>query len=407
VPTTTTLLEESERQGGFYVPRFEVKVEGVDLPRDVLFDVSSVTYEDSVDSIDSFRMTINNWDDERREYKFIGSETEAQLEKGHRDEPRVTLFEPCGKEVLLHMGYGSRLVTMLKGHFTTMQPAFVDGKTELTVTGLNVLHQLRRKQYTTTWTDKRDSEIAQDIGRRTDKGRRRFPLPIVIDQNALGNEKPIPLVTQRNQYDIDFLFERARMRGYVVFIQEEDKTTNRSRRLYFGPSQAGMVPGLRDVSFELKWGASLMEFKPKITTANQISSVTVRGWHRTRRTAISRTVKLDDERLTVNRDLHRILNACDAREELVVDEPVFTNCEARERAIAILLDQTKQMVTAEDVKVVGLPDLRAGQVVHITNLGARLSGRYFVTKTSHTIDDNGYVTTFSCRREQYQGGGTP
>ena len=86
--------------------------------------------------------------------------------------------------------------------------------------------------------------------------------------------------------------------------------------------------------------------------------------------------------------------------------PIFTNCEARERAIAILLDQTKQMVTA-DAKVVGLPDLRAGQVVRITNLGARLSGTYFVTKTTHTIDDNGYVTTFSCRREQYRGGGTP
>jgi uncharacterized protein len=407
MPKTTTLVEEAKRQDSFYVPRFEVKVEGVDLPRDVLFDVSSVTYEDSVDAIDSFKMIINNWDDERREYKFIGSETEAQLQKGHRDEPRVTLFEPCGKEVLLLMGYGSRLVTMLKGNFTTMQPNFIDGKADLAVTGLNVLHQLRRKQYTTTWTDKRDSEIAQDIGRRTDKGKKRFPLPIVIDKNALGNEKPIPLVTQRNQYDIDFLFQRARVRGYVVFIQEEDKATNRPRQLYFGPSQAGMVPGLRDVSFELKWSASLMEFKPKITAANQITSVTVRGWHRTRRTAISRTVTLDDERLTVNRDLHRILNACDAREELVVDEPIFTNCEARERAIAILLDQTKQMVTAEDVKVVGLPDLRAGQIVHLTNLGARLSGRYFVTRTSHKIDDKGYITTFSCRREQYQGGGTP
>jgi len=406
MPTTTTLLEESERQGGFYVPRFEVKVEGVDLPRDVLFDVSAVTYEDSVESIDSFRMTINNWDDARRQYKFIGSETAAQLQKGHRDEPRVTLFEPCGKEVLLQMGYGGRLVTMLKGHFTTMEPTFVDGKAEMTVTGLNVLHQLRRKQYTTTWTNKRDSEIARDIGQRTDHGRKRFPLPIVIDQQALGNEKPIPLVTQHNQYDIDFLFQRARMRGYVVFVQEEDKVRNRPRQLYFGPSQAGMVPGLRDVSFELKWGASLMEFKPKITTANQVASVTVRGWHRTRRTPITRTVTLDDERLTVNRDLHRILNACEAREELVVDEPVFTNCEARERAIAILLDQTKQMVTA-DAKVVGLPDLRAGQIVRITNLGARLSGTYFVTKTTHTIDDNGYVTSFTCRREQYQGGGTP
>jgi phage protein D len=93
-----------------------------------------------------------------------------------------------------------------------------------------------------------------------------------------------------------------------------------------------------------------------------------------------------------------VINACEAREELVVDEPVFTNCEARERAIAILLDQTKQLVTAE-VKIVGLPELRAGQIVVITGLGARLSGKYFITKTQHTIDDSGYLTTFSCRRE--------
>jgi uncharacterized protein len=406
MPTTTTLLEESKRQGGFYVPRFEVKVEGVDLPRDVLFDVSAVTYEDSVESIDSFKMTINNWDDERRQYKFIGSETSEQLQKGHRDEPRVTLFEPCGKEVLLRMGYGGRLVTMLKGQFTTMEPTFVDGRAEMTVTGLNVLHQLRRKQYTTTWRDKRDSEIARNIAQRTDGGRKRFPIPIVIDQNALDNEKPIPLVTQKNQYDIDFLFQRARMRGYVVFVQEEDKAMGRPCQLYFGPSQTGMIPGLRDVSFELKWGASLMEFKPKLMTANQVASVRVRGWHRTRRTAISRTVTLDDQRINVNRDLFRMLEDCEMREELVVDEPVFTNCEARERAIAILIEQTKQMVTA-DAKVVGLPDLRAGQIVHITNLGARLSGRYFVTKTAHTIDEGGYVTSFTCRREQPQGGGTP
>src|SRR6266540_3198714 len=117
MPTTTTLREESQRQGGFYVPQFEVKIEGVDLPRDVLFDVSSVTYEDSLESIDSFRMSINNWHDERREYKFIGSETTAQLQAGHRDHSRVTLFEPCGKDVLLRMGYGGRLVTMLKGQF--------------------------------------------------------------------------------------------------------------------------------------------------------------------------------------------------------------------------------------------------------------------------------------------------
>lgn len=395
---TVTLQHESLDQGGFYVPRYEVKIEGANLPRDVLFDVRSLTYHDDVDGLDGFDLVVNNWDEARRAFKYIGSETSAQLAEGHPDRARFTLFEPCGKEVELRLGYGNRFTTMLKGTFTTMQPSYDDGAAQLTVSGLNVLHQLRRKQYTTTWVDKKDSEIAQDIAQRTDNGRRRFPLPIRIDDEALGKEKPIPIVTQENTYDIDFLFQRARKRGYVVFVQEADPATGRERALYFGPSKPGMIPGLRDVMFELAWGRSLIEFKPTIHTANQVSSVTVRGWHRVRKQPITRTVTLDDERITANTDLHRVINACAAREELVVDEPVFTNCEARERAIAILLDQTKEMVTA-DVKVVGLPDLRAGQIVVIKQLGARLSGKYFVTKTQHTVDDSGYLTTFSCRRE--------
>lgn len=396
--TTTTMQAEAVRQGGFYVPRYEVRIEGANLPRDVLFDVKSLTYSDDVDSLDSFDLVVNNWDTAKRAFKYIGSETSAMLQNGHPDHPRVTLFEPCGKEVELRMGYGNDFTTMLKGTFTTMQPSYADGAAELTVSGLNVLHQLRRKQYTTTWTDKKDSEIAQNIAQLADNGRNRFPLPIKIDDEALAKEKPLPLVTQDNAYDIDFLFQRARIRGYVMFIQEEDRATGRPRQLYFGPSRPGMIPGIRDVMFEFAWGRSMLEFKPTIRTANQVSSVTVRGWHRTRKEPISRTVTLDDERITANKDLHRVINACAAREEMVVDEPVFTNCEARERAIAILLDSTKEMVTAE-VKVVGLPDLRAGQIVVIKELGARLSGKYFVTKTQHTIDDSGYLTTFSCRRE--------
>ncbi|GAF48248.1 phage late control D family protein [Rhodococcus wratislaviensis] len=395
---TTTLQDEALRQGGFYVPRFEVKIEGANLPRDVLFDVRSLTYHDDVEGLDSFEMLVNNWDEVRRAYKYIGSETSAQLTKGHPDHTRMTLFEPCGKRVEVRMGYGNTFTTMLTGSFTTMQPSYADGNADLKVTGLNLLHQLRRKQYTTTWTDKKDSEIAQDIAKRTDNGRPRFPLPIAIDQEALGKEKPLPLVTQTNKYDIDFLFQRARIRGYVLFIQEEDKSIGRPRQLYFGPSKPGMIPGVRDVIFEFAWGRSLIAFNPSIKTANQIGKVTVRGWDRTRKEPISRTVDLDDERITANKDLHRIINACEAREEKVVDEPVFTESEARERAIAILLDQTKELVTA-DVKVVGVPDLRAGQVVVITNLGARLSGKYFITKTDHTIDDSGYLTGFNCRRE--------
>lgn len=398
-----TLREESGRQGGFYVPQFEVKIEGVGLPRDILRDVSQVTYKDSLKEIDSFELSVNNWDAETRDFKYVGAETAETLRGDTPLALRYRLFEPCQKTVEVRMGYAEKLRLMVTGTFTTMEPNFPSGGAPmLSVRGLNVLHQLRRKQYTTTWGEKRDSEIAENIATLTDPElkRKRFPLPIVVDPKSKKLEKPISYVAQRNEYDIDFLLSRARQRGYVVFVLEGDpkkKGVESRRRLYFGPSTAEH-PALHDVTFELKWGVSLVDFKPTLTTANQVKSVTVNGWNRQTKKPISEKVTLDDKKLNINRDLHEMLNRCDPREEVVVDEPVFTPAQARERAAAILLDRHKEMVKAS-ATCVGLPDLRAGQRVRIEGVGARFSGTYFVTETTHTIGDSGYTTKFSARRE--------
>jgi phage protein D len=149
----------------------------------------------------------------------------------------------------------------------------------------------------------------------------------------------------------------------------------------------------------MKWGVSLIDFKPTLTTANQIKSVTVNGWDRTRQRAISVKVSLGERGATVNRDLHNLISACDAREEIVVDQPVHTEREARQAARAILGDQLKEIVKA-NATCIGLPDLRAGRRVVIEGLGPRFSGSYFITESTHTINDSGYLTKFNARREQ-------
>lgn len=396
---------ESILQQGFYVPQFEVRIEGAGLPRDVLRDVIQLTYKDNIQEIDSFELTVNNWDPATNDFKYIGSETEETLNGSGPESIRYKLFEPCNKEVEIRMGYTDELRVMLKGNFTTMEPNFPSGAAStLTVRGLNVLHRLRRKQYTSYWGAQveqrysKDSQIAKAIADLKDNGQKRFPIPVDTDPEALQDEPVIPYLIQHNQYDIDFLFKRARARGYVVFIQERDQSVPGSQdRLYFGPSQ-GRAPGLRQVTFQLEWGKSLVDFKPTLTTANQVKSVTVNGWDRKAKRAINVTVSVDDPKLNRNRDLRELLKKCDPREEVVVDEPVFTQEQARNRAMAILMDRQKEMVKASGTTV-GLPDLRAGQLVIIQGIGSRLSGTYFVTDTTHTIGDSGYTTRFNARRE--------
>ena len=45
----------------FYVPAFEVRLAGRPAGQDVVRDILSLTYKDSVQDIDSFEIAINNW----------------------------------------------------------------------------------------------------------------------------------------------------------------------------------------------------------------------------------------------------------------------------------------------------------------------------------------------------------
>ena len=184
-----------------------------------------------------------------------------------------------------------------------------------------------------------------------------------------------------------------------MFVKEERREWDRTveRCVYFGPSDANH-PCLRAITFELKWGVSLIDFNPTLTTANQVKSVVVRGWDRSTKQRITGNASLDDTKFGLNRDLVEQLESSDAREEHVVDKTFFTKTEADELARAILLERSKDLIRVSGT-CVGLPDLRAGQRVKISGLGVRFSGEYFVTDTAHAINDSGYITRFSVRRE--------
>src|SRR5437660_9710354 len=87
-----SVASESGANGGFYVPSFEVRIKGQKLPRDVIRDVMQVTYHDKVDEIDGFELTINNWDAEARDFKYVGVRTKPPATNLHPE--FLTLFDP-------------------------------------------------------------------------------------------------------------------------------------------------------------------------------------------------------------------------------------------------------------------------------------------------------------------------
>jgi phage protein D len=362
----------------FYVPAFELHVKGSQVP---VRDVIELRYEDGIEKIDGFTLTVNNWN----------TVTQKPLYYGHEADPGI--FAP-GNEIRLFMGYQGDLRLMMTGMITSIDVQFPEtGSSRIVVSGLNVLERLRTKQYTWSWPDDgneggvRDSEIAQWLQFPADDkaGRPGLGIEVQIDKNAAAKEPLLPHIYMNNQFPIIFLMERARRCGYEVLVGEEllpgstPKSPKINRFLYFGPTAS-----LRNITYELEWGKSLVSFHPTFASAQQIFAARVCGWDRTAKPVLP------------NADHVPVARAAN-REEVITDPPARTVEEAKKRADEVLTKMIGRMVEATGTTV-GLPDLRAGKSVSIKRTGVQFDGLYTVLSSTHTFESSGYRTSFSARR---------
>lgn len=419
--TLPTLASESRgRAQGFLVPRFEIRIDGVTLAPPVVRDVLEVSYRDNIEQIDGFELVVGNWDSARNRFKYMGSEGDRASEEDPLLRELERLFEPCQKQVVLKLGYGGELTEMMSGTFTSMEPTFSSsGPHTLAVRALNALHRLRRKKYDDNWprrgqTSVRDSDIAKSFEgltdpqwtRNTGEDPRRIPMPIEIDRAARSQEPELVFVGQKDEYDIDFLWRRARLRSYVVEVRKPPNPWRpeiTSDFLYFGPSNNQRGP----VDYALAWGKGLIDLKVTLTTATQVRKVTVKGWDRNAQRPIEGSASRDDPQVrALNPRLGEIVSQCDPREERVVTRPVATQHEAETMARDLLTANAKDLVKVQGTTI-GLPNLRAGSRLQLSGIGGRLSGLYFVTESTHTLNQSGYLTKFTARREDPDTGLAP
>lgn len=376
----------------FYVPAFEVKIKGQSLKRDVIHDVISVSYTDSLDKLDSFQITLNNWDADARDFKY--SDT--------------NIFDP-GAEVELYMGYYDRggLTLMLRGQIVSLSPDFpAGGQPTLQVRALNQLYKLHFKTETMTFEDKKDSQIARAVLNKimqdqsqqsSSSGSPGLNLQLETRPANESIEQAHAYILINNDYPIIFLMERARHNGYDIYIEEVVENGQTVSKLHFHPPDQG-IPA----TYELVWGQSLINFKPTLKTKDQIAKVTVRGWNPERKEEIVGEATWDDldlQGLPSVDDMAQVDSALAGSEEVIADEPIDNEPEARQKAIDHLSRMAKDLVTGSG-STVGLPELRSGRPVYIRGLGTRFSGRYLITSSTHSIGDSGYTTQFEARMEE-------
>jgi phage protein D len=333
-----------------------IRVDGTDLDPQLMDDLTRVVVDANLHLPDMFMIRIH--DEELRWIDQGPFDLGAEVEIGVKTEEN---------------GQEEKLIV---GEVTALEPEFGEGtQAMLTVRGYDRSHRLHRGTHTQAFTQVTDSDlatrIAQEVGLRAD-----------VDATSQAYEH----VLQDNQTHMAFLRSRAERIGYVVSVSD--------RTLYFkqpGSTSSGQ-------SIQLEWGDQLRSFRPRLTLAEQVDEVTVKGWDPKNKTEVigSATRSQASPQIGESQSGGQLAsNAFGAGKTVVVDRPVSSQAEADAVAQALYDEINGSFVEAEG-ECYGVPALKAGTEVDLRSLGQKFSGTYYVTSATHIYSADGdYRTEFS------------
>lgn len=339
--------------------RFDVIINGRPLGGPVRSCVDAVTVDQRVDLPGMFTLDLSASEAAAGSMSWFDDDTFA-----------------VGHAVEIKMGNGGELKTLMKGEITALEPTFISARPpSLTVRGYDRAHRLQKGRRTHTYSDQKDSEIAERIASKAG---------LAADSADSGVRHEY--IFQDNQSDLEFLQERARAIHYEVFV--EDKT------LVFRPAA-----GDTSVSVSLRLRRELTSFYPRLSLGGQVTSVTVRGWsEKEKKVYIGQAQAGEVSRMGGSESgPEQLESTFGAAEFLISEQPVRDQAEADQLAKARLEQLALGLVSGEGT-CRGEPDVRAGRLINLDVLSRRFSGDYYVTAATHRYDQSGYQTDFIVRR---------
>lgn len=261
-------------------------------------------------------------------------------------------------------------IVLLQGEITALEPDFGEGMVaELVVRGYDNLHRLYRKVKSKTYLNVKDSDLAREIAAAADLSTDIEPTTTVYAH-----------IYQHNQSDLSFLMQRAWRIGYECYAA--------AGKLVF------RKPSTASPTLTLTWGDDLVTFRPRMTVAEQVEQVIVRGWDVAKKSAIVGRANKGQLYPAIQEnggDLSKKFGA--GSQVVLVDQPVVTQAEADLLATARLNEISGVFVEAEGTAF-RRPELKAGQLIKIAALGKRFNGAYLLTSVTHVYTSAGFTSHF-------------
>lgn len=294
----------------------------------------------------------------------------------------------CRIEVAAAPDGGGAPRTLMRGEVTGLEQESDTAGTWTVVRGYDLAHRLCRGRRTRTFLDATDGEIVRRVAAEAglDVGE--------VDDDGVAHEH----VGQFNLSDWEFLRARANERGRELAVVDGRLTWCPPAEHTAAPSALGS-PGAPARPRQLALGGNLLRLSPRVTAAEQVREVRVRGWDPETKQAVRGSANAATVGASAGASPGELAGRFDAAPYLVADRPVRSEQEADAVAGAI----AEQLASAH-AEMTGLalgdPDLVPGAAVSVSCVGWPHDGDYVLTGARHRYDETGYHTEFTVSGRQ-------
>lgn len=340
--------------GSNEVPRFSLKVNGAALKDNIAWQITRITVDDQVELPSMFTLELAATDETGADPDWLNKDTVFAI----------------GQEVEIGMGWTDPIPTLMKGEITSVEIEYLAASLpRFVVRGYDRRHRLQRGNKTRTFVKMKDSAIASKIG--SEAG-----LSVVAKDSKITHEYLI----QANQTDFAFLQARARQLHYELVMQ--------NNKLYFQP-----VNYQKSAVLELSMGNELSEFRAQLSTAGQVSQAKAQGWDIKKKAVISANAAMPVS--MGSKSGPDLANKAFGQASTIIANIPLSNQEfVTQVANAALAASALGLIRGEG-QCAGNPNIKAGLLIGIIDVGKRFSGKYYMTSVTHSFGPDGYSTQFT------------
>ena len=346
--------------------KIKISINGADAGKEFSEDILQVSVEESIHLPSMCLVTLNNsyhpgrikqdkpWENDS--LLKIGNTIDVTLESSTTEK----FNEPNQDKIF------SGEITGIECHFNEQSQA------PIVIRAYDISHRLHRGRHNRSFQNMTDSDIVKKIV--AEMG--------IATGDIANSGVPHEYLFQENQTNMEFLRERAFRLGFELYIKD-------SKLNFCPPKDRGKL--------DLIWLEDINSFRVRVSSAEQVDSVEVRGWdYQKKRSIVAKAQK--EKILTKNKNGSgkEVSGKFKSTPKVtVVNRPVFTNAEATKIAQG-LYDRLAGEYICADARGEGNTDIQVGKIVKLSKMG-KYDGDYYVTETRHLYDRRIYTTNFTVR----------